>query len=176
LQADGEGRPLDELCQAVVVTAKDRPQTPSWNHATPPAIPDWRLVDVAALAPPLAPVFTQHFEFRVTGAIPYTAQPVASASGFVRPVSGGVVDVAALAACADAWWPAALATFDAPRPMATITYALELHDVDIDAHEPLYFRSRADVARDGYCTEHRELWTPDGRLVASNQQLFAIIR
>ena len=176
LQAEGQGRAPDELAQAVVVVAKDRPGTPSWNQLSAPPLPDWRAVPEAHLAPPLAPVFTQHFEFRVTGALPYSSAGRATAQGFVRPKAHGVVDDAVIAACADAWWPAALATFDAPRPTATITYALELHDVAVDADEPLFHDARCEVAAAGYATEHRALWTPSGRLVAQNQQVFAIIR
>jgi hypothetical protein len=176
LQADAPGRPVDELAQVVVIVAKDRPGTPSWNHATPPSFPGWRDVPEAHLAAPLAPVFTQHFEFRVTGTLPFSSADRATAQGFVRPRGDGIVDEAVIAACADAWWPGALATFDAPRPTATITYALELHDTAVDADEPLFHDARCDIAASGYAVEHRALWTPSGRLVAQNQQVFAIIR
>jgi hypothetical protein len=141
-------------------------------------------------------VFAQHFEFRITGALPFSSSSRATAQGFIRPhrgfdarvdaggagrVDGGVdggVDAAVVAACADAWWPAAFALFDGPRPTATITYALELtgDPATLDAHAPLFHDAVSDVAVDGYATEHRTLWTPDGALVAQNQQVFAIIR
>jgi acyl-CoA thioesterase len=176
LQAEAPGRPLDELCQAVVVFAKDRPDAPVWNHVSPPSIPDWRTVPETPLSPPLAPVFTQHFEFRITGAWPFSSAGRATAQGFVRPQVRGPVDDAVVAACADAWWPAAFAMFAAPRPMATITYTLELHDTALRADEPLFHDAVCDVAGAGYATEHRRLWSPDGRLVAQNQQVFAVIR
>lgn len=176
LQADEPARPLEERCQAVVVLAKDRPGAPAWMRQEPPTVPVWRSVPVAPLSAPLAPPFTAHFEFRVTGALPFSGATEATAQGFVRPRVSGVVDAAVLAACADAWWPAAFATFSSPRPMATVTYALELTDAVFDAQEPLLHDARCDVAAGGYAIEHRTLWTPDGRLVAQNQQLFAIIR
>ncbi len=176
LQAEAPGRAPDELCQAVVVLARDRPDTPSWCRVPAPAMPDWRSVPVAPLAAPLAPAFTQHFEFRVTGPMPFAGAAAATAQGFVRPRVGGAPDAAVIAACADAWWPAAFSTFDAPRPMATVTYALELYDAVVDAEAPLLHDARSDVAAGGYATEHRSLWTPGGRLVAQNQQVFAIIR
>jgi hypothetical protein len=183
LQAEGPGRPVDELCQAVVVTAKDRPGTPAWQHRAPPPLPDWRSIDVAPLAAPLAPVFAHHFEFRVTGALPFSSSSRATAQGFLRPCAPDgqprpPVDAAVIAACADAWWPAAFALFDAPRPTATITYALELgvDPASLDPDEPLFHDARCDVAADGYAVEHRALWTPRGTLVAQNQQVFAVIR
>lgn len=178
LQAEAPGRPLDELCQAVVVLAKDRPNTPTWQHRAPPAMPDWRAIEPAPLEPPLAPVFTQHFEFRVTGAPPFSQAPTPTAQGFIRPKARGPIDAAVVAACADAWWPAAYAVFDAPRPTATIAYALELliDPTTLDPDEPLLHDARSDVADGGYATEHRTLWTPSGRLVADNHQIFAVIR
>jgi acyl-CoA thioesterase len=176
VQADHPSHIPEELCQAVVLLAKDRPGTPSWNHMPAPTMPDWRQVPVVPLQAPLAPVFTEHFEFRVTGTLPFGSASAATTQGFVRPHVRGPVDAAVVAACADAYWPAAFATFAEPRPMATVTYALELYDVDLDPEEPLFHDARSDVAVGGYATEHRALWTPSGQLVAQNQQVFAIIR
>ena len=169
--------PLFELCQAVVLFGKARAGTPSWNHAVVPKIPDWTAVPVIPLGPPVAPTFTQHFEFRVTGAAPWSSAARATSAGFVRPLRrGSDYDAALIAALADCYWPAALATFDRPRPTATVTYALECFGMEFETEHPLYHVGRSDAAQDGYAVEDRELWTPDGRLVARNHQVFAIIR
>lgn len=181
LQGVNSSETLDELCQAVVVTGKDRPGTPSWSTLSPPpelgpSMPAWSAIDPAPIG---APVFASHFTFRVTGPLPFGGAPEATAAGFVLPARPHKrVDAAVIAGCADAWWPATSATFSEPRPTATITYALELCcDLDdVDGEVPLFHTARADVACGGYSVEHRQLWTPDGRLVAQNQQLFAIIR
>ena len=46
----------------------------------------------------------------------------------------------------------------------------------LDPMAPLLYRATAPVCADGYCLETRELWGEDGRLVATNQQTFAIIQ
>lgn len=174
---EAAGAPLLELCQAVVVFGRVRPGTPSWDHTVAPEIPDWRSVPVLPLGPPLAPTFTQHFEFRVTGTAPWTSATRATAAGFLRPKRWpGAVDAALIAALADVYWPSALAVFDGPRPTATVTFALECFGVDLDFEQPLFHVGRSEVAHEGYAVEDRELWTADGRLVARNHQVFAIIR
>jgi acyl-CoA thioesterase len=176
LQAPTPGAPVEELCQAVIVFAKDRPMTPTWRHLTPPLLPAWRDVPAVALPSELAPAFTRHFEFRPYGVLPYSGAPVATAEGFVRPLRTSTVDAAVVTACADAWWPAMLSLFQAPRPAATITFMLELYDVCAITDEPLWHEGRSDVAAAGYASERRALWTPSGQLVALNHQVFAIIR
>lgn len=174
----------DELAQAVVLFGKDRPSTPAWSTSTPPATltsTPWTSLELAPVGPPIAPVFTQHFEFRVTGALPLSGAAVAAAEGYIRAKdvdAGAVVDAAVVAATVDAWWPTAWARFDEPRPTATVSYALQVcGDLDdVDASAPLLHRAFSDVAHGGYSVEHRALWTPSGRLLAQNQQVFAIIR
>ena len=169
----------DELCQAVVVMGKKRPNTPSWSHTTAPSMPLWSSLQPAPDMAPVAPIFTSHFNFRLTGAAPMSLAEKATAAGFIQPKNASErVDAAVVAGLADAWWPAALAMFDSMRPTATITYALEIcADLDvIDGRVPFFHCAEALQAHDGYSVEHRQLWTPDGTLVAQNQQLFAIIR
>jgi acyl-CoA thioesterase len=170
----------EELCCAVVVFGKDRgPGVPSWNVLPPPLMPDWRSVDVASMAMPMAPSFSQHFHFRVTGPYPFSggAEPVTE--GFIQPVEAAAdVDAAVVVALADCYWPAAFATFAAPRPAATITFALEICcDLSlISGAVPWFHSARAGVGHGGYCVEHRQLWSVDGTLIAQNQQLFALIK
>ncbi len=177
LQANAAGVD-EEVCCAVVVTARARPNTPTFAHREKPASPPWSDLEPIAVEPPLGPVFAQHFHFRPTDHFPFSLSSRALAAGFIQPKHGGAIDAAVIAACADAWWPAVYAMFDAPRPTATITFALEIvADLSsLDTLAPLFHEARSDTALDGYAVEHRALWTPDGRLVAENQQLFAIIR
>ncbi|HEY1100478.1 MAG TPA: thioesterase family protein [Myxococcota bacterium] len=178
LQDSGTGVVEEQAC-AVVVLAKSRPGTPSFQQRAVPHIPDVNSVDVVAVEPPLGPVFAGNFIFRPTGAFPFSGATQATAAGFIQPkLPIAAVDAAVVAACADAWWPTLYATLDAPRPMATITFALELliDPRELDPTLPLFHEAKSETAVDGYSVEHRALWTTDGRLVAENQQLFAIIR
>lgn len=169
----------EELCQCVVVFGKDRPGTPAWNSLPRPEMPGWAAVDVATMAMPMAPSFSQHFQFRVTGPLPFCAGPEPVTQGFIQAQEpSAVVDAAVVAAYADCYWPAAFATFDAPRPAATITFALEIccNLDDVSGLLPWFHTATSGSSHGGYAVEHRQLWTTEGVLVAQNQQLFALIK
>lgn len=179
LQAVVSDGPLEEQACAVVVTAKARPNTLTFAHREAPFVSVWDSNDEVPVHPPFGPVFGQHYVFRPTAGLPFSSSPRAATQGFIQaraPISA--FDAAVVAAYADAWWPAVYAMIDAPRPMATITFALELvaDPSTLDPTLPLLHEAKSDHAQDGYSVEHRALWTTDGRLVAENQQVFAIIR
>lgn len=175
LVQDGEIR-----AHVVAMLARSRGGAPlAWQTLQPPVAPPWR--DVQALPPAAAggpfPEFAQHFEYRLVDGMPFTGG-AARTVGWVRARDPGPArDAAYLAALADVWWPAPLVALSAPRPIATIAFTLDvLGDLaGVDAAAPLLYRGTAPVCSDGYFLETRELWTPDGRLVAYNQQTFAVI-
>lgn len=164
---------------AVGLFGRRRVDDADWVDLTPPAMPPWRDQPVAPLQAPLAPVFTQHFEYRPTGPIPYAGGTERIASGWIRPRHPGQArDAAYLVAQIDAWWPAPFSVFSAPRPMATVSFTVELMSGfdGLDPQAPLFHDERSLAAASGYAVEARELWGSDGRLMAMNQQTFAIIR
>ncbi len=140
---------------------------------------DWSAVPVAPVGPPAGPVFTQHFEFRVTGPAPFSCSPSAESEGWIRPRTAlprwGAPEIVGLA---DAWWPATLATETAPRPMATVSFTLQFlcDPATVSPAAPLFFRAGVLAAHDGYVVEHRGLWTAAGEPVALNDQTFVIIK
>lgn len=167
----------DVRAHAVGVFGRER-SFEGWRP-TRPALGDWRDAPEVALGPPLAPVFAPHFEFRPTEGVPFTAAPEARTAGWVRlREQAPRRDAAWIAAMADAWWPALLPRLTAPRPAGTVSYTLEIFDdlKGLDAASPLYHSGVSPVASAGYPVEFRELWGEDGRLVAMNQQTFAVIR
>jgi acyl-CoA thioesterase len=168
---------------AVAILAKPRTGGAplAWQELVRPDVPPWPRVPVSPFGEPGGPwpEFTQHFELRIHEGVPYTG-PAAPArtSGWVRPRHPGPHrDAAFIAACIDAWYPAALARFTAWRPMATIAFTLDLVGslAGLDPDAPLLYRGTVPVCADGYFLETRELWGEDGRLVAINQQTFAVI-
>jgi hypothetical protein len=105
--------------------------------------------------------------------------PEAIASGWVRskkllPRLGAPE----LIAYADAWWPAMLATEQAPRPTATVAFTMQLFTPSnpLDPSRPLHHRAHAVAGQEGYAVELRELWSEQGELVALNQQTFVTIK
>ncbi len=124
-------------------------------------------------------MFGPHFEFRSVGPLPFSGG-APEALGYIRPQQPGPDRGAAyVATCVDAWWPTLYPALEAPRPMATVGYTLQLAaDLSgLDPEAPLLFRSRCLSVQDGYVIEQRELWRPDDRrLVALNTQTFVVIK
>lgn len=142
--------------------------------ATPQA---WPAAEVVEVAPPIAPVFTQHYEYRPTGVIPYSGAALGTSEGWIRPRHTSGWTVASVACTADAWWPSMAARMDTPRPIATVAFTFDLlADPTTVVDAPLLHRGREYAAADGYSVELRELWSADGRLVALNHQTLAIIK
>ena len=178
LRQDGEVR-----SHAVAVLSPPRRGTGplAWQELPRPEAPSWRTLEPAPIGTPQTrhawPEFTQHFEYRVVAGLPMTGGP-AHTLGWVRSrYPGGARDAAHVAALIDVWWPAALVRMTALRPIATIAYTLDIIAglEGLDPEAPLLYRGTAPVCADGYVLETRELWGEDGRLVALNQQTFAII-
>jgi Thioesterase-like superfamily len=179
-EAVGGGEPPTEvLAHGVAVMGKARaPGEDQVALGQPPAAP-WKTAGVFPLGPPMGPEFSQYFEFRPTGPMPFSGAEVGRAEGWIRPKNPGTVrDAAYLAACADAYWPALFAVQRAPRPMATIAFTFQpfVNFDGLDVNAPVFHRANLAAVAEGYCVEFRELWAEDGRLLALNQQTFAIIK
>ncbi|HVV82570.1 MAG TPA: thioesterase family protein [Kofleriaceae bacterium] len=167
------------VARASVLLAGDRKvPTPAIERAAP-ALPPAAAMAVAPPPSPPAPPFTRHVDFRPTGPLPFSGAAEAStrASGYVSMrVPLAAIDAPAMVALLDAWWPAVLAAMPAPRPMATVSYTADLlaDPAGVDPAAPLAYTARTEAAAGGFVVELRELWQ-DGRLLALNQQTFAII-
>lgn len=164
---------------AVGVFGKPRADTREVNELPKPEIPDWRAIEPVDLGPPMAPDFMRYMELRPIAGLPFTGASKPMTSVFVRPrYPGQPRDNAWAAVCADTCWPALFATEDQFRPCATIAYTFQpvLPPSDLDPEAPLFYRATDVSIRHGYAVEFRELWSPDGRLVALNQQTIAIIK
>lgn len=139
----------------------------------------WREVPVVDLGPPLAPAFTQYFEYRPTGPLPFSGLAEARTGGWLRPKAPGPLrDGPYLVAMADAWWPAIFTTMDEPRPTATVQFTIDLPGTwgPIDPDTPLFLAEQVVAARDGYLVEFRELVGADGRILALNEQTVVVIK
>lgn len=150
--------------------------TQAWGVAGRPAAPAWGDVPVVEVGPPIGPVFARHVIFRVVDGIPFSGG-TAEALGYVALREPQPWDAATLLGLVDAWWPASFTRLSAPRPAATISFEAHLQcDPDEVPQEPLLYSSVVQAAREGYTTERRTLWHPDGRLIVENLQSIAVIR
>ena len=164
---------------ATAIFGKTRSDDRRWTSLAAPETVSWKDVDIFPLGAPMAPEFTQYFEFRNMGPLPFSLAKDPSAAGFLRPHRiPSAIGAPEIVAYADAWWPSTLAIDAAPRPTATIAYTIQLFEPKspIPPDLPLRYRAKAVAAQDGYVLEVRELWTLTGELVAINEQTFVIIR
>ncbi|MFK7929352.1 MAG: acyl-CoA thioesterase [Myxococcota bacterium] len=165
--------------QATCIFGRSRVRDGTWDDVTMPDLPNWKHLEVAPVVPPLAPMFAQNMHFRPILGFPFTPGQPRRTLGWVRVAEPGPVRGAAyLVAHADAWWPVALLAATAPRPIATVSFTLdivgELDGLDPDA--PFLHEATCEQARDGYLVEHRTLRGEDGRVLALNTQTFVMIR
>ena len=146
----------------------------------PPPSPPWSDVPASSIAPPIAPLFTQHYEYRPTAGGPrgFGAIGAAYAEGWVRErATLARLDAAALVGRLDAWWPTLFALDGMPRPVATISFTAQIlvDPATLAPGEPLRYQARMAALHEGFFVELRELWRGE-QVIALNQQTFAILR
>jgi hypothetical protein len=128
---------------------------------------------------PGAPVFTQHFEYRTTGAGPWSGGAAPVVEGWVRPrAANAVVDAPLLIALLDAFWPAYFTTARAFRPIVTIAFAAQItcEPGQLDPTAPCFYRAHTVSDYAGFQLELRELFDARGAIIAMNQQTFAVLK
>lgn len=170
------------LGRASVVLGRARPVDRAIAPAPPTAERGFRPFDEGLAMDPsigFGPAFARHYEYRLTGPMPFSAGPEPIAAGWVRarrppPVLGA----AELTALADVWWPAIFSVEEGPRPTSTITFTLQLPPTrgPLPGDRPLFHCARVLGGGAGYLAEQRELWTEGGELVALNTQTFVVIK
>lgn len=166
------------MTHATAVFGAPRAFTERWRRLPERVRAPWREAQSMDTNAAFAPQFTQHFDFRPLDTLPFTGGEAVT-SGWIRPRRPGASrDESFVTAVADAWWLGAFVPLQGVRPAATLTFALDLHDTldGLDPDAPLFHRGEALALTDGYASEVRELWGEDGRLVAINRQLVAIIK
>ncbi|MGA9522752.1 MAG: thioesterase family protein [Myxococcaceae bacterium] len=163
--------------RASAVFAQPLAETRATVPEDPPDAPPWTAVDSVPVGPPFGPVFSQHYDYRITGPFPLSGGTEAVAEGYIREKDPpAVLDTPTLIGRVDAWWPALLTVESAVRPMATVSFTAEITAdlTTIPGAEPLFHRARVVAIRDGLTVEFRELWHGRTR-VAMNQQTFAVL-
>jgi hypothetical protein len=171
----------EALTQAVVITATPRATDlasaeATWGLAPVPALGSWQDVPIVSIDPPLGPVFSRHLEYRPRLGIPMSGGQ-ARAEGWIGLAELSQWNAHLLLGIADAWWPAAYTALPSPRPMATVSFGAHLliDPTEISPAEPLLHEAFVTCAEDGFTSELRRLWTPDGRLVVENHQSIVVV-
>lgn len=174
----GDGEVLSSTSVVLGQARSEGQPFPVDKARTPPFTAPWDEIPVTPLRPPQAPQFAENLEFRAVSGLPYQGRLEQVVCWVRFPPSGESADAAFLLGMVDAVWPATMTCLTSPRPIATLTFAASLlvDPATVDANSPLLHRGRLVSVADGYATETRELWTPDGRLAVWNTQVAAIIR
>lgn len=172
LQGDGV------IARASAVFSAPRKAEPVPAVAAASRVPfgDWSAIPLAPVGPPMAPVFAQHYEYRVK-APPFTGGTDPFVDGYVRlKAPTARIGAPEIMGLLDAWWPALFSVISAPLRIATASFTAEIMtDLGaIDPAAPLYYRGRVIAEHEGFFVELRELYDARG-VVALNQQTFVMI-
>ena len=126
---------------------------------------------------PGEPKFMRHFDGRIAaGAKPRTPGALPEMSVWLRhrdgAAGGGMVSLLAMA---DALPPAAAVLFDAPTPISTMTWSVDILDPNAQSASGWWFvHCAADRARGGYSAQRTTIWNPDGQPVLVARQNVAV--
>ena len=122
------------------------------------------------------PAFSRRFSFRqCLGPRPFSGASEARVGGWCRLDEEAPLDAALVIAMLDAWPPAAVATSPGWCPVASLEMTVELLPFPTrPAAGWLFYEAMASRADGGTADERSALWTEDGVLLASAQQLVAL--
>jgi acyl-CoA thioesterase len=107
-----------------------------------------------------------------SGGLPFTGQPQARGSIWMRLADDRPVDELTVAVLADGAVPALFLALTEYRPIPTVELSMHFGTLGPALRSPwLLLALENVVAADGWAVEDGELWTPDGELVAVSRQL-----
>jgi hypothetical protein len=164
--------------QAIVISGVPRPVDDRWGVARMPELPAWEGLPSAPVRPPIGPEFGAHFDYRPVAGIP-GAQGQPEAAGWLRPEGSWEEWTAGTTlGIVDAWWPASYVAMPAVRPMGTVSFSAHLlvDPATLRTDQPLAYEAWVSATDDGFTSETRRLWSPDGRLVVENHQAIVVIK
>lgn len=125
----------------------------------------------------LGPAFARHFEARrAFGPLPMTGAAGADIGVWIRPLDADAEPAEALwLAMADVPPPAAMALFQGPAPISTMTWMVDVLTPGYPAGDGWRLvRSTAEHAADGYSAQSMGLWASDGTPLIAGRQSVAV--
>ncbi len=164
-------------CTVTGSFAADRPSEMAVEGRPRPSVPGPDGLTSMPFIEGLMPTFTQHFELRwAVGQIPFARSPMHEFGGWCRLRESGAAGPSHVAALVDAWPAPALQQLRKPGPASSMSWMLELADVDEQARSDdwWYFHADTDRAIGGWVNAHATLWSPSGKLVALSRQTVAV--
>jgi len=150
-------------------------QSATWGTRAAPDLPPVERTPVLSTDGLGFPDFAAHCEYRPVDGIPMSGAP-ARCSGWVRLRQDPEPSAAWLVGLVDAWWPASLPALGSMVRLATVNFTANLlvDPTVLDPAQPLAYSALVAGAADGFTSEHRALWTSDGRLAVDNVQTIVV--
>ena len=167
----------EPVAQAVVIAGAPRAGAPPDAALAAVQPPTAGAPDDAMRVPvgPPSPVFMQHLHMRLIEGMPLSGSS-ATTLGWLGYDDAPQPDAASLLALVDGWWPASLPALTQVPRIATVNFTANLlvDPASVDPGDLLLSQTFVSAASDGFTSEHRRLWTPDGRLAVDNLQTLVI--
>ncbi len=163
--------------RAAFVFARTRDSAVTHDFSTRPTVPE------PDACPPMpenarrvAPAFASHFELRKAGgAFPVSGAREPEFLFWTRHQDAqGVNPMVAMVALADLLPPAAMACFDKPAPVSSVTWTFDLLHGVPPKGEWFLQRSFSRQSAEGYSMQDMEVWDEDRRLVLWGRQSVAL--
>ncbi len=155
-----------------------RPSKLVVEPAPPPALPEPESLKAMPYWEGVMPRFVEHIDFRYASEnLPFTGAKTAIIEGHVRFHDGaGAPPHAAVLGLLDAWPSPILTMASRPVPASTVSWSTTFAAMPetFDAEAFWGFRGAVQQAADGHVAARGELYGPDGRLAAIEEQLVAV--
>lgn len=137
--------------------------------ATPPDVPGPDSIEPLPEAPPEAPPFGRHFDYRY--AVERRDDSAAVTGGWLRLREPHELDAALASALCDSWIPAVFSVTHRPIAVPTLDLTVHLRVAFPRPGDWVLGRFTTRTARDGFLEEDAELFSADGELLAQSRQL-----
>ncbi|BAO30129.1 acyl-CoA thioesterase [Sulfuritalea hydrogenivorans] len=167
-----QGEPGRVLAQVIAICAVRRE---TWSHveATRPEVPP---ADACAVAPPRnATGFLQRYEFRIVRGKPFAANEDSLSHVWVADNPPRPLDFASLTALCDSFLPRIFLRRPEFVPIGTVSINIYFHAGEEalirQGAAPLLAVAQAQAFSDGHFDHHGHVWSTDGELLATTQQL-----
>jgi acyl-coenzyme A thioesterase PaaI-like protein len=132
---------------------------------------------VLPFVPGMTPSFMQQFDIALLdGALPFANQRILRTAFELGLRDSGAMSESHVLAFADFMPPVALSWMTKPTPGSSLTWMLELLQVDSSAQPLVGWRTASEMiaAADGYTSQSTTLWAPDGTAVALSRQTMVV--
>ncbi len=168
------------LCSTLLACYGSDRESPIHVDSTPmPVLPPPEELTALPFVPGLSPEFSRYIDYRwMPDSIPYQGKGAGTASGWVRLHGSGPMRTDHFALLVDAWPSPALAMLQAPTPISSLTWNMEIvnHDAAYLVDDWWAIHAVIESIDAGYAHGSAYVWAPDGALVARSQQTVSVYK